>query len=433
MRMIDIINKKRDGFSLSKEEIEFWVNGYVKGEIPAYQVSALLMAILLKGMDIEETTNLTLAMMNSGEIIDLSMIDGITIDKHSTGGVGDKTTLVLAPMLASCGLKVAKMSGRGLAHTGGTLDKLESIPHLNVYQDKHNFIKQVNDIGLAVIGQTTSLVPADKKLYALRDVTGTVNSIPLIASSIMSKKLASGNQIICLDVTVGSGAFMKDLSSAKKLAQTMVDIGKKLNRNVIAIISDMDEPLGNAIGNQLEIIEVVNTLLCKGPKDLEEICYFFGEQMLVQSGLYSNVKEAHDKLVSSLSNGEAFNKFCQMVNSQCGDYTYILHTDKFPKSKYIVDIPSKDEGYIHHLDAHKIGVVSMKLGAGREKIEDEIDHKSGIILNKKIGDYVKKGETLLTIHTDKENYAKIFDEIYSAYEIKKESHSRPSLIKAIIS
>ena len=414
MNMIDIISKKRDNLKLEKEEIEFFINGYVKGEIPDYQVSSLLMAIFLNGLDDNETFNLTMAMLNSGEKMDLSKISGIKADKHSTGGVGDKVSLVLGPIIASFGVKLAKMSGRGLGHTGGTLDKLESIPGFNINISNTRFINQVNDIGLAIVGQTKNLVPADKLLYALRDVTATVNSIPLIASSIMSKKLASGADIIVLDVKVGSGAFMKTIDDAVKLSKLMVEIGKKANKHVSCIITDMDEPLGYAIGNNLEVIEAVNTLKGNGPKDLIDVTVKLVSKILIKAKLYKSEEEASKAILEHINDGSALKKLMKMVEYQDGDNSPIFNTDLFPKSKYIYEVKSKKKGYITHMDALKLGIASMHMGAGRIKKEDSINYTVGIVLNKKTNDYVNLNDTLCYLHMDKidEN---IIKEVYDAF------------------
>ena len=415
MNMIDIISKKRDKLTLSKEEIEFFINGYVRKEIPDYQVSSLLMAIFLNGLDMEETYYLTLSMLNSGERIDLSKIDGIKADKHSTGGVGDKVSLVLGPIIASFGVKLAKMSGRGLGHTGGTLDKLESIPGFDINISGDDFLKQVNDIGLAIVGQTKDLVPADKLLYALRDVTATVDSIPLIASSIMSKKLASGADIIVLDVKVGSGAFMKTIEDAVKLSKTMVEIGNRFNKHVSCIITDMDEPLGLAIGNNLEVIEAINTLKGKGPKDLVEVCIKLAAKILIKANLYKTEKEASIAILEHINNGSALQKLKEMINYQKGDSKVVDNTMLFPKSRFIYEIKSKKEGYLSHIDALKLGIASMHMGAGRLKKEDPINYSVGIVLNKKTNDYVKENEVLCYLHMD-EIHDDIINEVYSAFE-----------------
>ncbi len=420
MDFIEIIEHKRDGKKLTKEEIHFFIENYVKGVIPEYQVSSLLMAIYLKGMDIDEISDLTYEMMYSGEVWDLSSIPGLKVDKHSTGGVGDKVSLILGPLVASCGAKLAKMSGRGLGHTGGTLDKLESIPGFDIHKDFEGFKKQVNDVGMAIIGQDKNIDPADKKLYALRDVTGTVGCIPLIASSIMSKKLASGSDCILLDVKTGSGAFMKDVKSAKELAKTMVDIGKKLNKNVIAEITDMDQPLGKAVGNNLEIKEVIDTLHNKGPKDITELCLNSGSIMLVQAKLFENEIDAYNVLKANLENGKAFNKFVEFVNAQHGDTSYILDPSKFEVAKNIIPVYAKKEGFVHKINALVIGVASMHLGGGRETLDDVIDMSAGIILNKKIGDKVEENELLATLYTNKDNYEEIKNNVFNAFEISKE-------------
>ena len=434
MRMVDLIIKKREGFELSEEEIRFWISGYVKGEIPDYQSSAMQMAILFKGMTKNEVSVLTDAMEHSGETLDLSNIKGVKVDKHSTGGVGDKTTLVLGPMVAACGGVVAKLSGRGLGHTGGTLDKLESIPGLSIAIEGKRFEEQVNKIGLAVAGQTKSLVPADKKMYALRDVTGTVESIPLIAASVMSKKLASGSDAILLDVTVGDGAFMKNMDSARELASVMVEIGKKLGRDTRAIISDMSEPLGFAVGNNLEVKEAIASLKGNGPEDLMELCYTAGSIMLVQSGIYKTTAEARVALKENVDNGKAFEKLCLMVEAQGGDVSYIKDPSKFEMAKNIIPVVAKEEGYIKDIKALTIGVSSMKLGGGRETLEDTIDMSAGIVLAKKVGDFVKKGDVLCTIYTNKDEkaYNEIIKEIYTAYSFSATKVEHTSVIKEVI-
>lgn len=433
MRMIDIIEHKRDGKILTNEEISFFITNYVDGKIPDYQVSALLMAILFRGMSDEEIFNLTNDMLHSGDIIDLSKIKGVKVDKHSTGGVGDKTSLVLGPLVASCGAKLAKMSGRGLGHTGGTLDKMESIPGMQINISEDNFISQVNKIGMAIVGQTGHLVPADKKLYALRDVTGTVDSLPLIASSIMSKKLASGSDSILLDVKVGSGAFMKTLEMGEELAKTMVSIGKYFKKDTRAILTDMDEPLGLAVGNNLEVIEAINTLKGNGPKDLTELCIKAGAIMLLQAKICTSFEEGEKLLQSKIENGEAFKKFVEFVEAQGGDITYVLNTSKFEKAKYEVSINSTKSGYVTKIDALEIGEFAMKLGAGREKIEDKIDYSAGIILSKKIGDFVNSGDELCKIYTNKENYEEIIKEIKNSFIISKNKPENRKIIYKIIS
>lgn len=420
MRMVDIIIKKRMGEVLTKEEIDFFVNGFTNGSIPDYQASSLAMAILFQGMNKKEIGQLTDAMLHSGEIIDLSMIEGIKVDKHSTGGVGDKTSLVLGPLVASCGVKLAKMSGRGLGHTGGTLDKLESIPGVTINVSKEDFIKQVNEIGIAIVGQTGKLVPADKKLYALRDVTGTVESIPLISSSIMSKKLASGSDSILLDVKFGSGAFMKTLDQARELAKTMIDIGDELNRDTRAIITDMNEPLGMAIGNNLEVIEAINTLNGHGPKDLVELCTKAGAIMLMQAKKVDTMEEGIKLITSKIESKEALDKLAQLVKAQKGDESYIYHPEKFEKAKYIGNILANKSGYIKEINALEIGNAAMKLGAGRATEDDIIDPTAGIVLNKKVGDYVSKDETLCTFYTNKKDFHEYLNEIVEAFKLSKD-------------
>ena len=372
------------------------------------------MAIFLNGLDDNETFNLTMAMLNSGEKMDLSKISGIKADKHSTGGVGDKVSLVLGPIIASFGVKLAKMSGRGLGHTGGTLDKLESIPGFNINISNTRFINQVNDIGLAIVGQTKNLVPADKLLYALRDVTATVNSIPLIASSIMSKKLASGADIIVLDVKVGSGAFMKTIDDAVKLSKLMVKIGNLAGKHVSCIITDMDEPLGYAIGNNLEVIEAVNTLKGNGPKDLLDVTIKLVSKILIKAKLYKNEEDAKTAILEHISDGSALKKLMKMVEYQDGDNSPIFNTDLFPKSKFVYEVKSKKKGYITHMDALKLGIASMHMGAGRLTKEDSINYNVGIVLNKKTNDYVNINDTLCYLHMDKID-DNIIKEVYDAY------------------
>ena len=434
MRMVDLIIKKRDGHELTDEEITFWIDGYVKGEIPDYQSSAMQMAILFRGMNNREIATLTDRMEHSGEVLDLSHLKGVKVDKHSTGGVGDKTSLVLGPMVAACGATLAKMSGRGLGHTGGTLDKLESIPGVTIAIEGERFAKQVNSIGCAIVGQTGSLVPADKKMYALRDVTGTVESIPLIAASVMSKKLASGSDAILLDVTVGEGAFMKNMDDARTLAHIMVDIGNRLGRNTKAVLSDMSEPLGLAVGNALEVKEAIAALHGKGPEDLMELCYTAGSIMLVQANCAKDLEEGRKKLHEAIESGAAFDKFVKMIEAQGGDISYILHPEKFEVAKNLIEIHSEEEGYVKSLDALDIGIASMQLGGGRETLEDVIDMSAGIMLNKKIGDYVKKGELLCTLHTNKseKEYAPIIEDVKKAYVLTKEHVEARPVIREII-
>ena len=418
--MEDIIIAKRDKKTLSKEDIHFFIKGYIEGKIPDYQVSALLMAIVLNGMNEEEISNLTEEMRTSGDIWDLSEIPGLKVDKHSTGGVGDKVTLILGPMIASCGAKLAKMSGRGLGHTGGTIDKMEAIPGMKTFLTKEDFIKQINKIGLAVISQDDKLVPADKKIYALRDVTGTVESIPLIASSIMSKKLAIGTDCILLDVKWGEGAFMKTVERANELANCMVKIGKSFNKDVRAEITDMNQPLGMAIGNILEIKECIETLQGRGPPDLNEICLSSGAILLEQSKIFKNRDEARKVLEENLKNGKAYNKFREFVIAQQGDVEYCDHPEKFAVAKNLIQIKSKSSGYIKSIKALEIGTASMKLGGGREKLDDIIDMTAGIMLNKKVGDKVEKDELLCTLHTNKENVDNIIKMVEDAFIIVNE-------------
>lgn len=420
MRMVDVIIKKRNGLELSEEEIRFFVEGFTSGEIPSYQASSLAMAILFKGMNKKEIGILTDAMLHSGETIDLSSIEGIKVDKHSTGGVGDKTSLVLGPLVAACGVKLAKMSGRGLGHTGGTLDKLESIPGCKIGLSREEFINQVNKYGLAIVGQTGNLVPADKKLYALRDVTGTVESISLIASSIMSKKLASGSDTILLDVKFGSGAFMKDIDQARLLARTMVDIGDHLHRDTRAILTDMDQPLGLAIGNSLEVIEAINTLNGKGPSDLVELCLGAGAIMLMQAKKTSSIEEGRKLLQEKIDNKEALEKLCDLVRAQGGDESYIRDPSKFEKAKYIIAIKAENEGYVKQINALEIGDSAMRLGAGRATYDDVIDPSSGIVLSKKVGDKVNVGDVLCTVYTNKEDNASILKDIHDSFKLSSD-------------
>ena len=402
MRMYDIILKKRANLPLSDKEIRFVIDGYVKGEIPDYQVSALLMTIVFNGMNARELGTLTLAMAQSGNMVDLSNIDGITVDKHSTGGVGDKTTLIIAPLVAACGGKVAKMSGRGLGHTGGTIDKMESIPNLKVSLEQDAFINQVNKIGLAVIGQSEGLAPADKKLYALRDVTGTVDSIHLIASSVMSKKLASGAQAILLDVKVGSGAFMKSIEDARELAKAMVDIGKGNGRSVKAILTDMDRPLGHAIGNALEIREVIDTLKGHGPKDLTHECIIMAAHMLVLSHI-CDYETALSRVQEALDSGAALERLRMMIDAQDGDSRVIDDESLLAIGKFTYDVTAPQDGYITHMNTEQCGIASVMLGAGRTVKDGPIDYSAGIVMHKKTGDAVRMGERIATLYASDES------------------------------
>lgn len=432
MRMVDIITKKRDGKELNEEEIRFFVKGYTDGSIPDYQASAFTMAIIFKGMTKSEIVTLTDAMEHSGDVVDLSSIKGVKVDKHSTGGVGDKTSLVLGPLVASCGAKLAKMSGRGLGHTGGTLDKMESIPGMSIAISGERFLKQVQNVGMAIVGQTGDLVPADKKLYALRDVTGTVESIPLIASSIMSKKLASGSDTILLDVKFGSGAFMKNIDDARTLAKTMVSIGDGLNRDTRAILTDMEQPLGLAVGNALEVKEAIATLKGHGPKDLVELCLKAGSIMLEQAKICKTEEEGRKLLEKKIANGEAFEKLCQFVEAQGGDVSYIRNPEKFVVSKIVKDVISKEDGHISKIDCLEIGESAMRLGAGRATMQDKIDMSAGIILNKKVGDAVKKGEKLCTIYTNVANYEEVMEDIRKSFKISKVEIKVPPIVHEYI-
>lgn len=399
--MYDIIHKKRNGGELSEEEIRFFIEGYTDESIPDYQAAALCMAVYFRGMTPKETSILTLAMAESGDQIDLGDIEGFTVDKHSTGGVGDKTSLIVVPIVASCGGKVAKMSGRGLGHTGGTVDKLESIPGFRTELNPDDFIKQVNGIGLCIVGQTGELAPADKKLYALRDVTATVESIPLIASSIMSKKLAAGSKGIVLDVKTGSGAFMKTVEESENLAKEMVAIGKSAGRSVTAVITNMDIPLGDSVGNSLEVIEAIKTLKGEGESDLTEVCLTLAAQMLsMVTG--EDEKTCYSMAKGAIDNGLAINKLREMISAQGGNANVVDDYSLFKQPKYTAEIFSECDGYIEHTDAEKIGIASVILGAGREKKGDPIDPSAGIVLKKKTGDYVKKGEPLAVFYTDDE-------------------------------
>lgn len=433
MRMVDLIEKKKDGFKHTPEEIHFIVAGYTKGDIPDYQMSAWLMAVCFQGLDKEETAILTKEMMHSGDVIDLSRIQGIKVDKHSTGGVGDKTSLVLGPIVAACGVPVAKMSGRGLGHTGGTLDKLESIPGLHIMIDEEDFVKQVNDCGLAIIGQSGHLDPADKKMYALRDVTATVSCIPLIASSIMSKKLAAGSDAILLDVKYGDGAFMNAIEEAKELARTMIEIGDSLGKDTRATISNMSQPLGYAIGNSLEVKEAIDTLNGHGPEDLLELCLQAGSHMLIQAQKTDSLITARKMLEDAIESKKALRTLCAMVKAQGGDDAFIRHPEMFPKAKEVIPVYSQKTGYVKDLKAKPLGIVSMKLGGGREKTDDDIDYSVGLVLHKKIGDFVKKGEVLVEVHTNTGLSQELETEIFNAYDFSDEFVGKPQLIDEVLS
>ena len=430
--MYDIIHKKRNGGELSEEEIRFFIKGYTDESIPDYQAAALCMAVYFRGMTPKETSILTLAMAESGDQIDLGGIEGFTVDKHSTGGVGDKTSLIVVPIVASCGGKVAKMSGRGLGHTGGTVDKLESIPGFRTELNPDEFIKQVNGIGLCIVGQTGELAPADKKLYALRDVTATVESIPLIASSIMSKKLAAGSKGIVLDVKTGSGAFMKTVEESENLAKEMVAIGKSAGRSVTAVITNMDIPLGDSVGNSLEVIEAIKTLKGEGESDLTEVCLTLAAQMLsMVTG--EDEKTCYSMAKGAIDNGLAINKLREMISAQGGNANVVDDYSLFKQPKYTAEIFSECDGYIEHTDAEKIGIASVILGAGREKKGDPIDPSAGIVLKKKTGDYVKKGEPLAVFYTDDEGKIEgAKQEFFDAFTFGNERTQPQKLIYKII-
>ncbi|MEI1423545.1 pyrimidine-nucleoside phosphorylase [Bacillus cabrialesii] len=431
MRMVDIIIKKQNGKELTTEEIQFFVNGYTDGSIPDYQASALAMAIFFQDMSDRERADLTMAMVNSGETIDLSAIEGIKVDKHSTGGVGDTTTLVLAPLVAALGVPVAKMSGRGLGHTGGTIDKLEAIDGFHVELTKDEFIKLVNRDKVAVIGQSGNLTPADKKLYALRDVTGTVNSIPLIASSIMSKKIAAGADAIVLDVKTGAGAFMKTEEDAAELAKAMVRIGNNVGRQTMAVISDMSQPLGFAIGNALEVKEAIDTLKGEGPEDLHELVLTLGSQMVVLAKKANTLDEARAKLEEVMKNGKALEKFKNFLKNQGGDSSIVDDPSKLPQAAYQIDVPAKEAGVVSEIVADEIGVAAMLLGAGRATKEDEIDLAVGIMLRKKVGDKVENGEPLVTLYANRENVDEVIAKVYDNIRIAAEAKA-PKLIHTLI-
>ncbi|MBM7621276.1 pyrimidine-nucleoside phosphorylase [Bacillus tianshenii] len=433
MRMVDVIEKKRDGKELTTEEIQFVVKGFTDGSIPDYQMSAFAMATYFKGMSDQERADLTMAMVHSGDTIDLSAIEGIKVDKHSTGGVGDTTTLVLAPLVAAVGVPVAKMSGRGLGHTGGTIDKLEAVPGFHVEIDNQEFIDYVNKNKVAVIGQSGNLTPADKKLYALRDVTATVNSIPLIASSIMSKKIAAGADAIVLDVKTGAGAFMKDLDEAKKLAKAMVDIGNNVGRRTMAVISDMSQPLGYAIGNALEIKEAIDTLRGKGPKDLEELCLVLGSYMVLLAEKASTLEEARGMLEEVIRSGAAIETLKTFLEAQGGDSSVVDNPEKMPQAKYVVELEAKEAGVVSEIVADSVGTAAMLLGAGRATKESEIDLAVGIVLRKKIGDKVEAGESLATIHSNQEDMVKVKEKLYESIKVVSGDVTVPPLVYDTIS
>ena len=432
-QMYDLIEKKKRSEALTKDEIEYLISGYTKGEIPDYQMSAFLMAVCFNGMTDEETYEFTMAMEHSGDELDLSSIPGMKIDKHSTGGVGDKTTLVLAPLIASLGVPVAKMSGRGLGHTGGTIDKLEAFPGFQTGISEETFLSNVKEHHIAVAGQTKNLAPADKKIYALRDITATVNSIPLIASSIMSKKLASGADGICLDVKVGSGAFMKDLEEAKKLASTMVDIGRRANRKMVAVLTNMDEPLGFAVGNTLEVMEAIDSLKGNGPKDFMELIYALGTEMLLLADEDLTSEKAKELLKEAISSGKAYDTFKTFIEIQGGNPSDVDHIEDLLDASFVVKVPAEFEGYVKEIQAEEVGRASMILGGGRATKEDVIDMSVGVVLHKKVGDTVKKEDAIATIYgNNKESVDLAMEKIKDAYTFSKEAVTPKPMILEII-
>lgn len=433
MRMYDLILKKRNGEELSTEEINYFIENYTKGNIPDYQASALIMAVFFQKMNRRETGDLTMAMVKSGDILDLSKIEGIKVDKHSTGGVGDTTTLVLAPMIASLGIPVAKMSGRGLGHTGGTIDKLEAFKGFSVEMPEEKFISNVNNIKMALVSQTGDLAPADKKLYSLRDVTATVDNSSLIASSVMSKKIAAGADAIVLDVKVGDGAFMKTPEAALELANEMVGIGKSVGRSTVAVVSDMDQPLGFAIGNALEVEEAINTLKGKGPKDLLELSLVLGSNMVVLAEKAKTLEEARAMLVKSIESGKALDKLREFVAAQGGDTACIDDSGKLPKAKYVIPVAVDENGYVSKIYTQNMGIIAMELGAGRATKESVIDLSVGIVLNKKRGDKVKKGDIIAYVHTnDEQKGKKASEEILNNYVIEPKYENNIPLIYDIV-
>lgn len=433
MRMYDLIMKKRNGGTLTEEEIAYMISGYTKGKIPDYQMSAMMMAIYFVGMNEEETLHLTMAMAQSGDMLDLSDISGVKVDKHSTGGVGDKTSLALTPMVAACGVKVAKMSGRGLGHTGGTIDKLESFQGFSTEITTEQFIQNVNEIGIAIMGQTKELAPADKKLYALRDVTATVDNMSLIASSIMSKKLAAGADAIVLDVKTGSGAFMKKREDAFALAEEMVKLGENAGRNTVAVVSDMDQPLGNAVGNALEVKEAIETLKGKGPEDFTELCLTLGSLMLVMGGRAQNSEQGRNMLIKVISDGSALKKLAEFVKAQGGDERMVYDTELLPKAELVEPVLSPGDGYVERLICDEVGICSLILGGGRETKESIIDLSVGIVLEKKVGDYVKKGDVLAYLHAnEKIRLENARERLLRAYQIgEQEKKEGPVIIDVV--
>ncbi len=433
MNILEIIEKKRDKKELSKEEIEYFIEGYTHDKIADYQASALIMAIYLNGMTKQETTDMTIAMANSGEQLDLSKLDEIIVDKHSTGGVGDKVSLILLPLVASLGVPVAKMSGRGLGFTGGTVDKLESIPGYQTGIDIHNFVENVEKVGISMISQTLNLAPADKKIYSLRDSISCVESIPLIASSIMSKKIASGAQKIVLDVTCGSGAFMQSKERAEELASEMIEIGKLANRETVCILTNMDEPLGHAVGNSLEVIEAIQFLKGDMPEDVKEVVLELGAYMVKLAGKGEDIEENKAKLLENIVNGKGYEKFIQLVENQGGDSSYIKDTNLFPKANYIEKVYSQKDGYIQSMNAKEIGKIVCDLGAGRIRKEDSIDNAVGIVLNKKVSDKVEKGDTLVTIYANsKEKLEEAKKKLLEVIKIGEQEIEKPKMILEIM-
>lgn len=434
MRSVDLIQKKRDGGELTASELTYLIDGYSRGDIPDYQMSAWAMAVFFRGMTPRETAALTLAMANSGDQVDLGPISGVKVDKHSTGGVGDKTTLIIAPLVASVGIPVAKMSGRGLGHTGGTIDKLESIEGFRTELSRERFMSQVNEIGLAVIGQSGNLAPADKKLYALRDVTATVESIPLIASSVMSKKIAAGADAIVLDVKTGSGAFMKTLEQSEQLAKAMVDIGTDVGRNTAAVISDMDQPLGFAIGNALEVQESIETLKGNGPEDLTELCLTLGAHMVVLGGRADSVEAAKELLRGQINNGEALAKFKAFVDAQGGDASVADDPARLPQAPITIEVKAEGSGYVDAIEAEQLGLAAMLLGAGRATKEAPIDYAVGVMLRKKVGDSVQAGDTLALLHVreSSETACKVADRVRSAYALNAEKPEPRALLLSVV-
>lgn len=432
MRAVDIIIKKKQGYELTKEEIHYIIDGYVKGEIPDYQISALLMAICFNGLNSDEQTNLTMEMLNSGEKVDLSSIEGICVDKHSTGGVGDKTTLVVAPIISACGLKIAKMSGRGLGHTGGTLDKLESIPGFTIGVSPENFFKQVREIGIAVVGQTANITPADKKLYALRDVTGTVEAVGLIASSIMSKKLASGAHSILLDVKVGDGAFMKNINDARVLAKAMVNIGNKCGRKTVAMLTDMDQPLGESVGNSLEVIEAIETLKGRGVKDFQKLCHEISAEMLLMTGMVNDKDEALRLVDEKIQSGEALDKFRQMIVYQNGNPSVIDDYSLFGYANKVIEIRSESKGYIEKIKTLDVGNAAMLLGAGRQTKDDKIDPVVGIKIKVKVGSKVNKGDLLAVVYSNGKNELEAINKLKESFVINENYVEEKNIILDIV-